>query len=62
MSKLGINRRTGVTLRKGVKMGLPEGKYMMDCYNQNVLVNGISGTITTRVDASASTYLLEVYE
>ena len=57
-----MNKRTGVTLAKAVKMGLPDGKYMMDCYNRNVLTNGLSGTITTRVDASASTYLLEVYE
>ena len=51
-----------MTLRKATKMGLSEGKYLMDCYNQNVLTNGLSGTITTRVDASASTYILEVYE
>ena len=59
---MGVNKRTGITLAKAVKMGLSEGIYMMDCYNQNVLTNGLSGTITTRVDASASTYLLEVYE
>ena len=42
-------------------MGLEGGVYLLDCYNQSIL-RGISCTITTRVDASASTYLYEVYE
>lgn len=45
-----------------VRMGLTDGKYQLDGYNQKVVTNGISITITTRISASAQTYLLEIDE
>ena len=54
-----MNKRLRITFLKA--MGLGAGYYLLDCYNQSIL-KGISCTITTRVDASAATYLYEVYE
>ena len=43
---------------EAVAMGLGAGRYELDGYNQKVVTNGISITITTRISASAKTYLL----
>lgn len=45
-----------------VRMDLTDGKYQLDGYNRKVITNGISITITTRINASAQTYLLEIDE
>ena len=49
-----INKSLQETLEKNE---IPDGVNMIDSYNRNVRDDEISGTITTRVDASNNTYL-----
>lgn len=49
-----INKSLQETLEKNE---IPDGINMIDSYNRNVRNDEISGTITTRVDASNNTYL-----
>jgi hypothetical protein len=56
------NKRLMNVAEIAVRMGLTDGKYQLDGYNQKVVTNGISITITTRISASAQTYLLEIDE
>ena len=43
-------------------MGLGEGEYELDAYNQQVITNGISYTVTTRTFGDNNHFLLEIYE
>ena len=54
-----MNKRLGMTVVKALGLGC--GVYLLDCYNR-IVQKRVSCTITTRVDASAATYLFEVYE
>lgn len=56
------NRRLAEVTKKAVEMGLGGGQYLLDGYNQKVLTEGISFTITTRVSASCEHFVMEVYE
>lgn len=56
------NLRMGITFAKAVKMGIGGGVYPLDAYNNQVLLGGVIYTITTRINASASYFLMEVYE
>ena len=47
---------------KAIRMRLGGGRYELDAYNQIVITNGISFTITTRIVASADHFILEVNE
>lgn len=47
---------------KAVRMNLRGGQYELDGYNQKVLTDGISFTITTRISASCDHFLLEIDE
>lgn len=58
------NQRLETTLTKAVREN-PNGGggiYILDCYNDAVIKNGIHPTITTRTIASNNTFLLEIYE
>lgn len=57
-----MNKRLKQVTELAVKMNLRGGQYQLDGYNQKVVTNGISITITTRISASAQTYLLEIDE
>lgn len=56
-----MNKRLKITLGKAVKENL-SGVYILDCYNNTVVKNGVHPTITTRTSASNNTFLLEIYE
>lgn len=57
-----IPRSLGETLIIALEKSFMPGVAFLDCYNRSVLNNGLSCTITTRVDASSQTYLLEIDE
>lgn len=44
------------------KMGLRGGRYELDGYNQQVLTDGVSYTITTRTFGDNNHFLLEIDE
>lgn len=50
------------TLRRAFEMGVGKGFYILDCYNDTVVTDGVSISITTRIDACNNYFLLEVYE
>ena len=50
------------TFRKALKIGVGGGFYILDCYNDTVVTDGICVSITTRIDACNNYFLLEVYE
>ena len=56
------NKRLDAVFRKALEMQLGRGRYELDGYNNTVLTGDISFTITTRINASADHFLLEVYE
>ena len=56
------NKRLMQIAEKAVKMRLGVGYYELDGYNQQVLTNGISFTITTRTFGDNNHFLLEIYE
>ena len=45
-------------LKKIIKTEKLRGGYMLDCYNQLVIKNNISPTITTRVSASNEIFVV----
>ena len=47
---------------KAVRMALRGGRYPLDAYNQQVLLNGISYAITTRTFGDNNHFLLEIDE
>jgi len=55
-------KRIGATLSKALKLGLSEEKRLLDCYNNSVVTNGVSYTITTRINASNHYWVLEIDE
>lgn len=50
------------TTALAVYMGLPDGFYALDCYNNVVLTDGLCYAITTRVSGCNNYFLMEVYE
>lgn len=56
------NKRLMNIVEKAIRMQLGGGRYELDGYNQKVITNGISFTITTRISASCDHYLMEVYD
>lgn len=61
MSGTGSIRRDK-TFLKAIEMGVGAGFYLLDCYNDTVMCDGICFSITTRTDACNNYFLLEVYE
>ena len=59
---MNLNKRLKPIAEVAVRMGLPEGRYELDGYNQKVVTDGISFTITTRISASFDHFVLEVYD
>ena len=57
-----MNKALRRVFRTALAMSLGPGKYILDGYNDIVIVSGISLTITTRIDASSNVYLLDIYE
>lgn len=57
-----IAKRIGVTLEKALNLGLSQRISQLDCYNNSVVNNGISVTITTRINACNHYWILEVDE
>ena len=55
-------KRIGATLSKAIDLGLSDEKRLLDCYNNSVVTNGISYTITTRINACNHYWVLEVDE
>ena len=47
---------------EAVAMGLGAGRYELDGYNQQVLTDGVSFTITTRTFGDNNHFLLEIDE
>jgi hypothetical protein len=56
------NKRLKLVAEKAIRMGLWGGQYELDAYNQIVITNGISFTITTRTVADNNHWLLEIDE
>ena len=56
------NLRLGITLEQALKMSLGAGFYELDAYNNQVLTDGVSYTITTRTFGDGNHWLMEVYE
>ena len=56
------NLRLGITLAQALEMSLGGGFYELDAYNNQVLTDGISFTITTRTFGDSNHWLIEVYE
>ena len=56
------NKRLDAVFRKALEMQLGGGQYELDGYNNTVLTGNVSFTITTRINASADHFLLEVHE
>ena len=54
--------RRDKTFLRAIEMGVGSGFYMLDCYNDTVVADGICFSITTRIDACNNYFLLEVYE
>ena len=52
--------RIAITLEKAVKLGLSREKRLLDCYNNSVVTNGVSYTITTRISASNHYWVMEI--
>ena len=59
---MNLNKRLKSIAAVAVGMGLQEGCYELDGYNQKVVTDGISFTITTRISASFDHFVLEVYD
>lgn len=57
-----IPQRIATTLEKAMNLGLSSEKRLLDCYNNSVVTNGISFTITTRINACNHYWVLEVEE
>ena len=43
-------------------MALPPGRYLLDAYNNSIIVSGVSFVITTRISASNHYWLLDIDE
>lgn len=56
------NKRLEITLGKAIRENLSGGVYILDCYNNAVVKNGVHPTITARTSASNNTFLLDIYE
>lgn len=61
MNGTGSKRRDRTALR-ALEMGLGEGIYPLDCYNDKVLTDGICFAVTTRISGSNNYFLMEIYE
>lgn len=59
---MNLNKRLKPIAEVAVRMGLPEGRYELDGYNQQVLTDGVSFTITTRTFGDNNHFLLEIDE
>ena len=57
-----IPKRIAITLAKALNLGLSAEKRLLDCYNNQVVTNGISYTITTRINGCNHYWVLEVDE
>ena len=55
-----IPKRIGQTLEKALNLGLLQERVQLDCYNNTVVRNGISVTITTRINACNHYWILEI--
>ena len=56
------SKRRERTAQRALEMGLTEGVYPLDCYNDKVLIDGICFAVTTRVSGSNNYFLMEIYE
>lgn len=50
------------TFARALCMGVGEGVYPLDCYNDVVMVDGVCFAVTTRVSGCNNYFILEVYE
>lgn len=50
------------TFRSAFDMGVGCGFYILDCYNDTVVIDGVCVSVTTRINACNNYFLLEVYE
>ena len=50
------------TIRVGLQRNILCGGGLLDCYNETVVTNGVSYTITTRIDHCNHYYVFEVHE
>lgn len=50
------------TFRRAFDMGVGCGFYILDCYNDTVVTDGVCVSVTTRINACNNYFLLEVYE
>lgn len=57
-----MKTRLNRVVKKAVEMNLRGGQYELDEYNNIVVTDGISFTITTRISASCHYYVLEIDE
>ena len=57
-----MKTRLNRVVKKAVEMNLRGGQYELDEYNNIVVTDGISFTITTRISASNHYYVLEIDE
>lgn len=57
-----IAKRIGITLAKALNLGLSEEIRLLDCYNNQVVTNGVSYTITTRISGSNHYWLMIIDE
>ena len=57
-----IAKRIGHTLKKSLNKGLSDERVLLDCYNNSVASNGVSFTITTRINASNHYWVQEIDE
>lgn len=56
------NKRLAWVMEKAHAMDLGEGCYLLDGYNQKVLTDGVSFTITTRALLDNNRWLIEIDE
>lgn len=57
-----MSDRLGVCFGKALAMALPPGRYLLDAYNNSIIVSGVSFVITTRISASNHYWLLDIDE
>lgn len=56
------NKRLGIVFTKALRKRLGKGIYQLDAYNNKVVTEGISITITTRINACSHYWILEINE
>ena len=57
-----LSVRRDNTIREAVRMGVGEGFYPLDCYNNYVITDGTCYAITTRISGCNNYFLLEVLD